>query len=102
MWGPWRAAGFECDDTGIGEATGGLAGARNVRATADGASPTGRSHDGELLFWYVVDGSATLELDGRDDEPLEAGRRGRRPARDRRHRLVDADGLELLEVTLPG
>ncbi len=65
--------GFECADTGIGEATGGLAGARNVRATGSRSVVRPSSHDGELLFWYVVDGSATLEIDGHDDETLDAG-----------------------------
>ena len=31
---PWRADGFECIDTGIADATDGLAGVRNVRATS--------------------------------------------------------------------
>ncbi len=33
---PWRADGFECIDTGIADATDGLAGARTVRSTAAG------------------------------------------------------------------
>ena len=60
------------------------------------------SHDGELLFWYVVDGQATL-----------AARRPRRraslarawPSPSRPACLTASStpsGLELLEVTLPG
>ena len=58
-------------------------------------------HDRDLLFWYVVGGDATLQVDGHDDETLGAGAAVAVPPA-LPHRLVDADGLELLEVTLPG
>ena len=98
--GPWRAPGFECEETGVGAATDGLAGTRTVRSTEDGASTEWWSHDGELLFWFVVGGSAVLRLDGRDDETLDAGVAVAIPPR-LGHRLVDADRLDLLEVTFP-
>jgi quercetin dioxygenase-like cupin family protein len=45
-WTPWRRdSGFECRDTGIGSATGGLVGARVVRATSS-AESTNTMHDG--------------------------------------------------------
>ena len=99
VWQPWRADGFECADTGIGAATGGVAGVCNVRGTS--ASSELMPHDRELLFWYVVGGRATLQLDGNGDEHLGAGMAVAVPP-GVPHRLVDADGLELLEVTLPG
>ena len=99
MWQPWRADGFECADTGIGAATGGVAGVCNVRGTS--ASSELMPHDRELLFWYVVGGRATLQLDGNGDEHLAAGMAVAVPP-GMPHRLVDADVLELLEVTLPG
>ncbi|MDQ3464030.1 MAG: cupin domain-containing protein [Actinomycetota bacterium] len=99
-WQPWRLAGFECRDTGIGAATDRLAGARVVRAGADAAAGL-VSHDGELQFWYVLSGSATLILDGRTEERLAKGVAVAVPA-GTPCRLIDSvAGLEFLEVTLP-
>src|SRR3546814_14195739 len=55
----WRSAGFVARDTGITEATDGLAGAKVIRV-ADGI-PAGAAramlrHDGELLFLFVLRG----------------------------------------------
>ena len=114
-WQPWRMAGFECRDTGIGTATEGLAGARVVRPgvpaargtavagpAADGsAAPELASHNGELQFWYILAGAATLSIEGRTDEPLSKGVAVAVPP-GMSHRLTGPSGdLELLEVTLP-
>jgi mannose-6-phosphate isomerase-like protein (cupin superfamily) len=58
-WRPWHGA--EAQGTGVKEATGGLAEARIVRA---GASPVLAvpPHDGELVFGFVLAGSARLEF----------------------------------------
>jgi quercetin dioxygenase-like cupin family protein len=58
-WRPWHGA--EAQGTGVSEATGGLAEARIVRA---GASPVVAvpPHDGELVFGFVLAGSALLEF----------------------------------------
>jgi quercetin dioxygenase-like cupin family protein len=97
---PWRAEGFECVDTAIAAATDGLAGARTVRSTSADASTDLLTHDGELLFWYVVGGQATLLLDG-EHQRLAPGAAVAVPP-GAAHRLVEADELELLEITLPG
>jgi quercetin dioxygenase-like cupin family protein len=97
---PWRAEGFECVDTGITAATDGLAGARTVRSTVAGSSTQPMTHDGELLFWYVVDGKATLLLDDRRQRLAPGVAVAVPPGA--AHRVVDADALELLEITLPG
>ena len=71
-WRPLPWPGFEARATGVEVATGGLAGARVVRAVVDGAtSPLGR-HGGELRFWFVLEGAAVLRIDGRPDRPLVA------------------------------
>lgn len=99
-WGPWRLPGFEAQDLGIGGATVGLAGARVARRTGP-APATPSTHEGELLFLFVLDGSVTLRPDGRADEPLAAGDSVSVPP-GLAHALVDAsDELALLEVTLP-
>lgn len=106
VWEPWRRAGFECRDTGLGAATDGLAGVRVVRArteagSANGAAPAAVVHNGEFLFWFVLSGTATLHSQGRPDEPLGRGAAVAVPA-GLAHRLAQATtDLEFLEITLP-
>jgi quercetin dioxygenase-like cupin family protein len=59
-WQPWTARGFECRDTGIGEATGGIAAAITVRATRGGGVAS-LTHDADIRFLFVREGSATLD-----------------------------------------
>ncbi len=99
----WRPTwpGFEVRDTGVGVATGGVAGVRVMRAVEDGAtSPTGR-HGGELRFWFVLGGTAVLRVAGRPDRSLRADDAVVVPP-GVDHALVACSGqLELLEVALP-
>ncbi|HEX8234245.1 MAG TPA: hypothetical protein VF559_12975 [Caulobacteraceae bacterium] len=63
---PWRPVdgGFEAQVTGMYEATGGIARVRVLRpAGADAAEM--EPHDGELLFGFLLEGSATLDCRGR-------------------------------------
>ncbi len=97
-WQPWRVSGFECRDTGMGEATRGLAGARVVRPK--GASETPRAaHDREFQFFFLLDGAATLTCNG--THPLTAGDAVTIPAGLPYALSACSDGLSLLEVTLP-
>jgi mannose-6-phosphate isomerase-like protein (cupin superfamily) len=100
-WAPWRGAMFEAADTGIGAATGGLAGVRTVRAVEAGATSDTTRHDDRLVLWFVEDGSAVLHLDeearpfARDDAVAVP------PGVE--FRLADASAdLRLVEVTLAG
>ncbi|MFN0085056.1 MAG: cupin domain-containing protein [Blastocatellia bacterium] len=102
QWAPWRMDGLEARDTGIAAATGGLAGARVVRA-AEALAPTGgalRSHAGEFLFLFVLQGE--IELSGLEqaDHRLLAGDSCVIPA-GREFSLRPGVDLEMLEVTLP-
>lgn len=60
-WAPWH--GGEAQETGVGAATGGLAEARILRP---GASPAVAipPNDGELVFGFVLEGSARLDFGG--------------------------------------
>ena len=100
LWSPWRVEGFEQRDTGIGAATGGLAGVRVARRVGDvPAAPW--SHAGELLFLFVLEGSLALRPAEGGEVPLRAGDSVTVPA-GLAHALVDvSDDAELLEVTLP-
>jgi quercetin dioxygenase-like cupin family protein len=99
-WKPWRLAGFEARDTGIGAATGGLAGVKVARVCGRPSGETVR-HAGEFLFVFVLQGGATLTADGQGVHRLDMGDAVTLP-RGLAHRFVDCGGdLELLEVALP-
>ena len=61
-WSPWN--GGEAQETGVRGASAGLAEARLVRGGAARAVAV-PPHHGELVFGFVLDGSARLEHDGR-------------------------------------
>ena len=100
-WEPFRIGGFECRDLGIGEATGGLAGARVARpgsgAEADSSAWT---HGQELLFTFVLSGTMALDRGGESTSlgPADAFVLPRGEAAAYRE---PSDDLELLEVSLP-
>jgi quercetin dioxygenase-like cupin family protein len=111
-WHPWPAPGrpavdatirpgFEAADTGIGAATAGLGGTRTVRATAAGAHLPARTHDGELVLWFVESGAVTLAL-GDEVRRLTVADAVAVPA-GVAFALTDATAdLSFCEVTLPG
>ncbi|MCE8533960.1 cupin [Ruegeria pomeroyi] len=99
-WSPFRLPGYICRDTTIAENTKGVAGVQVVRR-GQGA-PQWAAHDTDILFTFVMNGTVTLEGEGRDPYPLEQGDAFVIPP-GMRTRLSDpSDDIELLEVTLPG
>jgi mannose-6-phosphate isomerase-like protein (cupin superfamily) len=103
-WVPWRwlgreASGFEARDIGIAAATWGLAGARVVRADA-GARTSIASHDGELLFLFVLSGSLQLQSVSPGEHALHAGDSVTIPAGVEVSLRVSSP-VEFLEVALP-
>jgi quercetin dioxygenase-like cupin family protein len=99
-WLPFRLDGFECRDTGIGAATGGLAGARVARLHGS-ASPRPVRHDAEFLFTFVLEGDLTLRADGERDRRLGPGAAFVVPAGMRYAFSECSRDLQLLEVALP-
>jgi len=100
---PWRAFrydGFTFQDLGIGSATDGLAGARVIRA--EGGTQWPRSIlDNEFLFTFLLDGTAVLEIDGREAQSIEAGDSFVIPT-DVAYSLSEVSSdAKLLEVSLP-
>ncbi len=71
-WEPSRVPGFRARDLGIARASGGLADAR-VLKNAEVSARTRRVHDGELLFAFVLEGSATLACEAHPAVTLAAG-----------------------------
>lgn len=99
-WVSWRSAGFEARDTGIGAATGGLAGVRVVRPLAGRPAQAAAGHAGELMFLFVLAGSLRLGGDGLGAQSLAADESCVLP-RGLAFTLEASGDLEMLEVTLP-
>ncbi|HSF14842.1 MAG TPA: cupin domain-containing protein [Vicinamibacteria bacterium] len=100
VWLPWRLEGFECRDTGIAAATGGLASVRVARRNQTPPEALCR-HDAELLFMFVLDGSLELEVEGHDRHHLVPGTAFVLPASLGHGFSGCSTDLELLEVSLP-
>ena len=62
-WNPWRVPGYEVRDTGIGQATAGLAGVRVVRPVTEGATAH-QAHASEFCFYFVLSGTVSLSAQG--------------------------------------
>ena len=101
-WQSFRLPGFDARDTTIAENTKGVAGVQVVRPATAGADPVWASHDTDIHFTFVMNGTVTLEGEGRDPYPLEEGDAFViPPAMKTRLSNASAD-LELLEVSPPG
>lgn len=100
-WRTWRLAGFQARDTGIRDATAGIAGAHVARRTADAAVEI-TSHDADILFTFVLAGRMSLRAQGRTSQALSAGDAFVIPAGMRTGYSDCSADLELLEVSLPG
>jgi quercetin dioxygenase-like cupin family protein len=103
-WVPFRLSGFVCRDTTINDNTKGVASVQVVRRAegAEAGNSPWASHDTDILFTFVMEGSVTLHGEGRDPYELEAGDAFVIPP-GMKTRLSDGSAdLELLEVSLPG
>lgn len=131
VWEPWRIEGFEARETGIGEATGGVASVQVARVTggsngaakgsSDGGAKGGSigsanggnggsagdggeqvtSHAGDILFTFVMEGACTLNGENQGAHRLEAGDAYVIPPHTKISLTDRSDDLELLEVALP-
>ncbi len=97
---PFRLPGFVARDTTINANTKGVASVMVARP--DGGETRWTSHDGDILFTFVMKGGMTLEGEGKDPYRLSAGDAFViPPGMATRYADPTAD-LELLEVSLPG
>lgn len=101
-WGPWRLAGFEARNTGIAEATRGVAGVEVAKFKGNGAEPQVTSHSTDILFTFVMNGTMTLEGEGREPHDLTAGDAFVIPPGMKTAYRNCSDDLELMEAALPG
>ena len=99
-WRPWRFAGIEARDIGIATATHGLARAQVLRFNGTEEMPA-HSHEAEFVFTFVLEGSATLNVEGRGENDLAAGDSFVVPNATPFGLTACSGDLELLEVALP-
>ena len=102
VWRAGRLPGFEFSDTGIAAASRGRAGVRTARRTRGAAAETQTSHDADILFTFVLEGTMTLRTPTHAPRALRAGDAFVVPPDLRTAYAQSTDDLELLEVSLPG
>jgi quercetin dioxygenase-like cupin family protein len=71
-WTPWRIPGFEARDTGIGDATDGVASVQVARPMPQ-AERVLTTHTSDILFTFVLSGRATLDAGGHGMHALTEG-----------------------------
>ena len=100
VWTPWRLAGFEGRETGIGEATGGVASVQVARASGPTPGQV-TSHTSDILFGFVLSGSVTLHGEGQGAHALSEGDAFVVPPGLPTALTGASPDLQLLEVSLP-
>ncbi len=99
---PFRIPGFEARDTTINRNTRGVASVMVVRPLIGVADCPWTRHDGDIVFNFVMDGTMTLEGEGKEPFELSPGDAFViPPGMATRYRNPTAD-IRLLEVSLPG
>jgi quercetin dioxygenase-like cupin family protein len=102
-WKPFRIPHLQSRDTTIAAHTSNVAGVHVVRAGDNEGTKVAKwsKHTTDILFTFVMEGTMTLEGEGREPYPLEAGDAFVIPP-DMKTRYADISAdLELLEVSLP-
>lgn len=99
-WQDFRLKGFKSRDTLIAQNTQNVAGVHVVKPST--GAPEWAAHDSDIHFTFVMEGSMTLEGDGRDPHRLEAGDAFVTPPAMLTRYADASDDLELLEVSVPG
>jgi quercetin dioxygenase-like cupin family protein len=99
-WQPFRINGFDYRETGINDATNGIANV--VVARYNGNTPLACQHNSDILFTYVLQGSMTLTGEDECAHELAPGDAFVVPPAFNTQYSACSNDLELLEVSLPG
>ncbi len=100
-WTAFRIPGFEHRETGIGAATGGIAGVSVARRIPGEPVPES-SHSARILFGFVREGRMRLKVADAPEEAVAPGDLFLLPPERPAAILEPSDDLEFLEVRLPG
>jgi mannose-6-phosphate isomerase-like protein (cupin superfamily) len=106
VWQESRLAGFETRDTGIAQATQGLAGVRILRrdiakALSKTEDAISTRHKAEFVFFFVLKGSAKLHSEALGEYLLKVNDCCVLPSNSD-YFFTSSEDLEMLEVSLPG
>lgn len=63
QWKPWITSGFECRDTGVNEATKGLASVLVIRPKETKSTPALLQHHSDIHFQFVLQGELQLHVE---------------------------------------
>ncbi len=99
-WQDFRIPGFSCRETGINAGTKGVASIQVAKYI--GGDVPASSHDTDILFYFVMEGSMTLESEGHAPHKLETGDAFVVPPETVTRYCQCSKDLELLEASLPG
>lgn len=99
-WQPHARAGFIGRDTTIAQNTQGVAGVQVLRRGEGDAQP--QTHNADIHFTFVMQGTMTLEGEGKDPFALSPGDAFVIPPGMVTCYADASEDIELLEVTLPG
>lgn len=99
-WKPFRIKGFESRDSGIHEATNGVASVEVARIV-DSKLIESTNHNADILFTFVLEGTLKLSTDGYETKSLGKGDAFVVPPKMNYSFSDCSSELELLEVTLP-
>ncbi|MDX8351137.1 cupin domain-containing protein [Cognatiyoonia sp. IB215182] len=99
-WQPSRLPGFIARDTTIAENTKNVAGVQVLRRGQ--GTPEWMTHDADIHFTFMMQGTMTLEGEGKAPYTLEPGDAFVIPPGMATRYAAPSDDIELLEVTLPG
>jgi mannose-6-phosphate isomerase-like protein (cupin superfamily) len=102
VWKPWRIENFESRDTGIQEATNGVASVQIARTLNTRNSPKLVSHNTDILFTFVMQGHMELKVGDEQFQQLKMGDAFVIPTDLIYSYSNCSSDLELLEVSLPG
>lgn len=99
-WTPWRLAGFEARDLGLGSASGGRGQASVARCRGELDAAEQRREESGPLCWIVLSGTVTVRFGEERVERLGAGDACALPAATGLAVIETSGDLELLEVVL--
>ncbi|MFT6500996.1 MAG: quercetin dioxygenase-like cupin family protein [Crocinitomicaceae bacterium] len=102
VWTPWRLEGFEHRETGINEATQGIASVHIAKSmeTINAANYT--SHNSDILFSFVLSGNLNLTTENKAVQNLNEGDAFVIPP-DMKYMISEtSNNLQIFEISLPG
>ncbi len=94
--------GFEHRETGINEATKGIASVHVARANQANHAANYTSHNSDILFSFVLNGNLNLSTENKAAQNLKEGDAFVIPPQ-MKHMISDtSNDLQILEISLPG